>query len=289
MSEKFYVDECPNESQLFDWICANSNWAEAVADVASQANNAAHLFMRYEWSNDALEKSAREAIERFGLRGWTSTSGVTDSYLGLSLMFNPNHIECTEPNFSTLGSVQTSHGTWGDHNHMSSGKNTYHDTLGFVQRTDPSHVSEIGRLLDSVEQSGFTNVRGRLAVIDGTRGIIRMKYHRDETVFENLRLNIPVFGYSDAYTYGFELEGYYPYPFEFGKAYTWDTNIPHSPMQFKMATEPRANLVLGISPWLRYLPEERAWVFNKHFGKTHPFNLLTAGVITSAVSLINAY
>ncbi len=41
----------------------------------------------------------------------------------------------------------------------------------------------------------------------------------------------------------------------------------------------RMHLVLGFSPWLDYLPEERAWVLNEYYGRLHPFDMLDEGLI----------
>lgn len=282
MLTKFYVDECPKAVKMFDWIRQHSHFDEAARDVRPAIGDAKHIFMDYQWDIRQMEASVREAERQFPPRGWVNGQGKHPTYSGLSLVYNPWHEDNLDPLSSTLGSPNVTHGTYGSETYQSMGRDSYYDTLGFCYRTEPSRVGELGRLLDSIELSGFTMVRGRIAILDASEGKGGVIMHRDETVFENMRINVPVYGYTDPYTWGFEMEGYEPYPFQLGRAYSWDTNIPHAPMAFKRSFETRANLVIGVSPWLRFLPQERAWEFNEHFGKRHPFDLLSENMVSPA-------
>jgi hypothetical protein len=99
-------------------------------------------------------------------------------------------------------------------------------------------------------------------------------WHKDETIFENLRINIPIDTDS---SFLFQLENKLPTHLELGKIYTWDTNLPHRVYATKKSTKKRTHLVLGFTPWIDYIENEDCFVLNSHFGKLHPFDILLNG------------
>jgi hypothetical protein len=102
----------------------------------------------------------------------------------------------------------------------------------------------------------------------------RAGWHRDERVVQNLRVNIPVITDN---RFLIELEGYKPVTYKKDFIYSWDTNVPHRAIPAPTAQGKRFNLVFGFAPWLKYLPEERAWETNEFFGKVHPLEMLLGG------------
>ena len=59
------------------------------------------------------------------------------------------------------------------------------------------------------------------------------------------------------------------YKLELGKAYLWNTRLPHRPAITKKVEtkEPRINVVIGLTPWLNYNKETDSYSKNKLFGK----------------------
>lgn len=271
----FYVEDCPENKTVFQWIYENSHFREAMLDVQSRCK-IEELTFEHRLDTQKLESAVKKALDLYGFHGWVTSAGESPYYGGFSLMSNPHHKDANDPAASTLGtktnspdqffyaSIEPSQGQL---------KNSYFDTYSFTERTLPSKVDYLGTVLDSIEKY-FSLTRGRCAVINGQ--IFEEKYkdtgwHRDETIFENLRLNIPVYG--EKGNYFFQNWNGTSYELEIGKAYSWDTNKKHRAYAKQKANQPRANLVIGICPWLQYNESERGWQFNEYYGKVHPFEL----------------
>jgi hypothetical protein len=286
---KFYVDECPSDIMMMNYIKANSDWNDAVASVKNDFKDTSYVF---KWLGESFEQSIRESLLIWGFHGWRTYKKDCDYYGGYSLVYNPEHINSHNPLNSTLGEYDNSPKEYVeivDRNIYL--KNSYFDSLGFNERTDPAKYGVLGDLMDEIEGNGFTLIRGRLAVIMGqiydyelhkSRG-----WHIDEPVFENLRLNIPCYG--NTADYSFELKGRPSQELKLGNLYTWDTNILHRAYTIKRSDDSRANLVVGVSPWLKYNKKERYWEFNEFYGKEHPFSMLINGKITSHVKFLESF
>jgi hypothetical protein len=282
---KFYVNDCPDNMRMMDYIKMNSHWNEAVADVPWKYNN-----LVFDIDID-FEASVRESVEKFGYHGWRLLGKESQYYGGYSLVYNPKHVSGHEPINSTLGEYQ-----YGGDEYLlevkdgSGVKNSYFDTLGFTERTEPARFGVLGEFLDEIE-SGFTLIRGRLAILNGQQfdatKHAKFGWHIDEPVYENLRLNIPVWGNTDEYA--FQLEGYPVQRLSQGCAYTWDTAILHRAFSTRVAASSRANLVVGISPWLRYDAAGGYWETNEYFGCQHPFSLLIDRRITTKLTLLEQF
>lgn len=106
-------------------------------------------------------------------------------------------------------------------------------------------------------------------------------WHTDESVFVNLRVNIPL-----KTTPNFFLENKMlgKVHLEVGYGYSWNTEILHRVGCHDTALkDERVHLVIGTIPWFDYLPEEDAFTPNKFFGKKHPFDMLADGDIIEGV------
>ena len=166
-------------------------------------------------------------------------------------------------------------------------KGDYYDTYGFRRLTPAATHGALGVLL-----RGFllSPVRSRLSVIGANRSEASQHnfgWHRDESIFQNLRINIPVW---TAPEYLLEIETRQleiptsPSPtcethhLACGQAYSWDTNQPHRVFARSLTPQSRCHLVVGLSPWFDYDPVADSWVPNAYFGEVHPHDLVAKGL-----------
>jgi hypothetical protein len=42
-------------------------------------------------------------------------------------------------------------------------------------------------------------------------------------------------------------------------------------------------VILGFNPWFDWVAEEQAWVSNEYYGKIHPLDMLTEGLILPTI------
>lgn len=114
----------------------------------------------------------------------------------------------------------------------------------------------------------LTPIRSRIAIVDGN---IKMHskagWHVDESPYETLRLNIPIRTNPNFY---FQLDNCLPEHLPTGRAYWWDTQIPHR-IFHKQNSDTRIHLVLGFSPW--FMLKNGEWVPNEFFNRVHPLDI----------------
>lgn len=264
---KFYMSDIPETSTLMSFVRRTPEWKAALEKV--------HKYTYPDFTAPvalakvkALETGVRELAKTVPFKSWISKEGKEGSYLGVSVTYNPNHIEDLDRNYSTLGSrLNSSNEFFWDmkHNHKVL-KNSYFDTYGFTELTS------YGEMLNNIipiksMPGGITLIRSRLGLIDASKPQTR-NYHRDEIIYENLRLNIPVWSESD--TFVFQREEETPYRLEVGNCYSWDTNIAHGVFSTEIMEATRCNIILGFSPWLKHNKEENSWETNEFFGVPAP-------------------
>jgi hypothetical protein len=157
-------------------------------------------------------------------------------------------------------------------------KNSYYDSYAFNQ---PNTVAreQFGDLFGHFKR---TVIRSRLSVIRAhARDSTNPEYllHRDEPVYENIRINIPLTQSPDHYLQyrGEDIN------LKLGKAYTWDTNQPHR-VHGVDGTD-RTNLVLGFSPWFDYDAEHEAWISNEYYGECHPIEMVKNGWVADILKV----
>ncbi|MEA3194286.1 MAG: hypothetical protein QOD26_2619 [Betaproteobacteria bacterium] len=251
---------------------------------------------------EKLRVAAQQAIGRHGVHGWLSSEGrvTAGAYDSLSLTYNPDlhDPQITNVHQSTLGSSVNREDEfyWGSTQKFAGLKNTYFDTYGFRRPTPAARTGFLARFLD---QCGLSLVRSRLSIVrsgSGRRQPFAAGWHRDEPVFENLRINIPLVG-SPEYRLQIEHRQAHPRPrsrsmsshyLQPGYAYTWDTHLPHRVHEARRSTADRVHLVLGFSPWFRYDGARDAWQPNEHYGHRHPFDILCEGGLHPALRLEGA-
>lgn len=236
-----------------------------------------------------LKQSVLEIIEQYGFSGWRHQDGESKTYGGFSLTYNPDHQDSLDPHISSIGTPKnaSSEFYWASVQRHAELKHSYFDTYGFRVRTPASKVGALGTLID-----GFKRplVRSRVGIICGENVDPNNKqykekegWHRDEPVFENLRINIPL---QTDENYLFQMEDETPYHLEVGKAYSWDTHRPHRVFAAAPTKTMRIHLVLGVSPWFDFDPAEDSWRPNEFFGKVHPFDMLAEGLISQNLRVI---
>jgi hypothetical protein len=235
-----------------------------------------------------LQQAGQQALAQYGSYGWLSSQGRSgSSYQSLSLTHNPhtNDPNVTEFN-STLGSSFINNQSFFYGNVRTwlalrgCMKNSYYDSYAFNQ-PNTVMLALFGNLHSHFRR---TMIRSRLSVIRAhARDSVNPDYllHRDEPVYENVRINIPLTASPNHYLqYRSE-----DINLELGKAYTWDTNQPHR--VHGVDSTDRINLVLGFSPWFDYDTEQQAWVSNEYYGECHPIEMVQQGWIADIITVQN--
>jgi len=224
---------------------------------------------------DNIKNSVLEILKNNQPAGWLSKSGNDNSYSGVSIVYNPT-IDTQDKIHQTIGS-DTNSGNEFFYNqvaHLTVKKNTYFDSYSF-RKISPAIT---GALLNLIKEFRFSPIRSRIAIVDANyyneKTADTFGWHRDERVFENLRINIPIITDPDCL---FQMENLEPEFLEYGNVYSWDTNLPHRVFPAKKKNFQRIHIVLGFSPWFDYVEEEDAWVTNDFFGKKHPLDMLIDG------------
>ena len=293
----FSVKEAPEALTIVQHLKEQTPFQQASAALSAQTTSELLAVPLPTALYEGLQDAAYQAIDAHGLHGWLSAEGRhhDHNYQSLSLVYNPDMRDpgVQDVHQATLG---TSFNPISEffynsvHRHRSL-KNTYFDSYGFRERTPAAKLGALGTFLD---HCGLTLIRSRLSVLIGERGVtadFTDGWHRDEPVFENLRLNIPL---TTDRAYRLQIEHEKDKPREDsdtmtehflapGYAYTFNTNIPHRVYVKEPSDQPRIHLVLGFAPWFDYDAEQDHWRANSHFGKTHPFDLLRTGQLHPAL------
>ena len=277
--KKIYVADVPESTNVCSYIMKNTDWAERMKSVKPRQEYPKLLcFDIKDFDPVQLTKDIYEAMEIYGRHGWNTADGPSKRYAGFSLVYNPNHIENLDPHNSTLGTNKNRRDQYffGNIENHTIIKNSYYDSYGFNTPTPASQYKSLGVFMNKCKR---TRIRSRLAIIDSRHSPaqgIGNGWHKDEPIFENLRINIPILTNDN---YFFQLENYDSVHLKVGMAYTWDTHIPHRVYGSESEESERIHLVFGFSPWWDYLPDEQAWVQNEFYGKKHPFDMMVDGDI----------
>lgn len=274
---KYYTKECPKNLPLFQWIYDSSNFKQAIADVNALCRIDDIIDLPHRLDIIKLIKDTIESIDSFGIKGWQTTRGESKAYGGLSLVYNPDICYSVDPNQSTLGTSVNSPDQfyYGSTENFSSVRNTYFDSYGF-RKLSPCVTQT--NLKYFFEKFHLSPTRSRIAVLDADyydKVGEEFLWHKDETIFENLRINIPI---DTDPSFLFQLENKNPIHLEVGKIYTWDTHLPHRVYSKKKSNKKRVHLVLGFMPWINYNETEDYFEINSYFGKVHPFDILLKGL-----------
>ena len=244
-------------------------------DVRKLFNNVDEKQEDFDWIEYDLKELGLPSVDRIldgvkkieskvGLHSWRGKTRP-QHYKGFGLTYNPNFLDKSSNRYNQVWGSDLLHQYYGgrlgigDHTQL---KDTYYDTFGFRKR-DEVIQNHLGFLLDKFN---FHISRSRVAYIFGfekepnDRG-----WHIDEPTCQLLRINIPL-QTSDEYVIETKNK---TYKLELGKAYLWNTSVPHRPTIIKKVKykEPRINVVIGMTPWLNYDEEKDIYTKNKYFGK----------------------
>lgn len=197
--------------------------------------------------------------EEVGLQGWITNGEESPTYRGFSLTYNPNFYNTDiSINHQTWGSkdLTQSYGRvngLGNHKQI---KNTYYDTFAF-RKVPPVIDSNLGFLLNKFK---CPILRSRVAFFSLNKvPFDHQGWHVDEPPCELLRINIPLHTHEshileikgqDEFGNSLDLKKH----LELGKAYIWNTRIPHRVTLLKEIPFPfeRIHLVLGLGTWVNY-------------------------------------
>jgi hypothetical protein len=281
--------DVPPEMTVFQFIRSRTGYDAAVKRVTPRVGRKRRLVFDLEALDVAcLRREIEAAVERLGFRGWRHSGGESRIYGGLSLTCNPRHQDGLDPLASTLGTprVDPDRFFWNSTSGHAALRDSYFDSYGFDTRTAIARAGALGAFVDGFRLS---LVRSRIGVIPGAAVdaddpdyLGNEGWHRDEPVFETLRINVPI---ATDPNFVFQMAGEPPYHLAVGKAYTWDTNRPHRVFCRGRTTTTRIHLVLGFSPWFDYLADADAWVPNRFFGETHPFDIAAEGLLHPSIRL----
>ncbi len=248
-----------------------------------------------------LTNSVNEALEIYG--HWNYRIGVDEhgvrhdrGYGGLGLTYNPLHkeLENTDIHEQVQGNPSRAMGKQNPYSQLTkdealqfSKRNSHYDTYGLSYRTPASKHGYLGTFLDSFKR---TMIRSAVRIIYadqegqvGEEKLAGVRWHKDESMFENLRVNIPIV--TDP-IFELEQEGYPPVHLETGYAYSWDTNILHRAYAKERAQKHRIHLMLGFSCWWDFDEKTGNWTQNEFFGKKHPKDMLVDGDVIPNLVLL---
>jgi len=199
--------------------------------------------------------------DKVGLQGWVNNGVESKTYKGFSLTYNPDfHDSTVSVNHQSWGSVRLMQ-NFGRENGIAdydSIRNTYYDTFAFRKRTDVVE-DHLGNLFSRFQ---CPILRSRAAfsklyiIPKQTNG-----WHVDEPPAHMFRINIPL---QTSEEHILEINGDDKYGnslcltkhLEVGKAYIWNTRIPHRVTINRPSLNPvdRIHLVLGLGTWVNYDP-----------------------------------
>jgi hypothetical protein len=279
MKYKFYIKDAPSTLSLWSWIKQTTDILDCAAKITPTCDPSNLLNFNHSLDVEEISSITLEALDKFGYKGWRSSAGENKAWGGLSISYNPDYLEECDVNQQTLGTTQNDAKEffYSSIQNFKSLRNTYFDTYSF--RKYPPSVTDT-RLKEFLQSFSRSSVRSRIGVInskyvpENKRNLFG--WHRDETVFENLRVNIPI---KTDNTFMFQI---YDKPSEhlhYGNVYSWDTNIAHRVYPTTEENTSRVHLVLGFSPWFDYIEEDDCWVSNEFYGKMHPHDMLANGHI----------
>ena len=271
---------------ISSWLKKQTDWIPLMLSTKSSRKYPAVMaFKIKDFDPTVLADSILDATKIYGDHGWRSTQGSNSAYTGFSLVYNPAHQDNLDIHASTLGTPRNNRDEFfwnkvGNHDTL---KDSYFDGYGFNTPTPASQHSELGEFMKRCKS---TRVRSRLSIINGSEFSSdpnrENRWHKDEPIFENIRINIPI---TTTHDYFFQIENRDPVHLPVGRAYSWNTYIPHTVFNTKPSDTRRIHLVLGFSPWWDYNPEDQSWTQNEFYGVKHPFDMLVDGDIMEGLTL----
>jgi hypothetical protein len=283
MKYKFYVKEIPLEYNIWNYILKNTD-IESHYSMRSVIDSSDIITLKHDFDISSISSSVKEMQENFGFKPWLSENGDGLAYGGLSLVYNPDLIEEVDLNQQTLGTRTNKMGEffWAQNQKFKSTRNTYFDSYGFRKLSPCVTETSFKEFVCSFKRP---IIRSRIGTINSKyvpeKFQSKFGWHKDEVLFENLRINIPI---STDPSFMMQVEGKTAQHLPVGNMYTWDTNIPHRAFPTSCEDRTRTHIVLGLSPWFDYDPEEDSFTSNEFYGEMHPLDMLANGHIHEKIT-----
>ena len=242
-----------------------------------------------------LVDSVNEALEIYGAWNYRLGNGKVDAgYGGIGLSYNPD-LDDSDIHQQVQGNANPAKDKPNpftmltpEEGEVYVKRNSHYDTYGLSYRTPASKHGYLGKFLDTCKR---TMVRSAVRIIyadqEGPAGNDKyagVTWHRDESMFVNLRVNIPLV--TDP-IFLLEQEGHSPVHLEAGYAYSWDTHVLHRAYAKERAPKHRIHLMLGFSCWWDFDEATGNWAQNEFFGKKHPKDMLIAGDVIPGLKLVS--
>ena len=282
---KFYLQDIPDTYSIWSWIKKHTDVVEKFNQLTCSVDTSKLLRLKHSIDINEVQEACKDAIEKFGFNNWQNNTGGGNAYGGLSLVYNPDYVDKTiDINAHTLGTKQNSPTQffYGRTENFNSIRDTYFDSYSFRFYSPCVTESKLNNVLKNFKRSP---IRSRLATIQSefVPDTYRAKFgwHKDEPVFENLRINIPI---TTDDTYLFQLDKGSPVHLDIGDMYSWDTHLPHRVFPTTSEQKTRTHLVLGFSPWFDYNAEDDSFTSNEFYGKMHPIDMLISGHVHNKIN-----
>ncbi len=212
-----------------------------------------------------------------------------ESYRSTSLTSNPKAIDAlsSNPHQSALGSSLYESGSSMDYESRDALKNSYADTYSFNTLNTICSEIAIHQLIESFQR---TLIRSRISLIKANaKESMELKYlwHQDESIFLNLRVNIPIISNENYVIQFIEDEqsetGISEFTLTPGHAYIYNTQKFHRPFCKELNDQDRINIICGVSPWFDFNREENIWESNDFYGEIHPFEMFKNAMISRLI------
>lgn len=291
MKKKWVInlDEIPADSTVEKFIVTNTDILKYIQHFSTKRDTD-YLSLPLEFDTTGLNQAIIEAQKNVGSFSFKYYGRETDfeSYKSTALTWNPRAVDnlSDNPHQAALGSTKYNNGNSQFYEHHGADKNTYADTYSFNQRTPAANSGLIKEFLDTFKRS---LIRSRISVIKAQHPETQdLKYlwHQDESVFINMRVNIPTQSNEHYVIQLLENSSGEATISEFsltpGNAYIYNTQKLHRPYCKELNETDRINLICGVSPWFDYNQETNQWISNDFYGEMHPFDMFLQGHISSA-------
>lgn len=284
MKYKFYVGDIPEPYPIWRYIRENTNITDYYESMTPSVDASDLLTLKHDLDLNLLFEAVDEMQTKFGFKGWLSASGESKDYGGLGLVYNPDYKEAVDLNQQTLGTRtnQLNEFYYGQIGKFNSIKNTYFDSYAYRKLAPCVTETKMKDFMDGFKRH---KLRSRLATINSKYVPVNRRqsygWHKDEYVFENLRINIPI---KTDETFLFQIVDKPSTHLSVGNAYSWDTNIPHRVYPTTGEDRSRTHLVLGFSPWFDYDDEEDSFTSNEFYGELHPIDMLISGHVHDKIT-----
>lgn len=254
---EFFFQDCPDTLTMIDYI--NEKRGFSIKDNLTNFKFTEFTLkeLGLPLADELLQSTLNVENHIGGVESWREKNKNSLNYKGFSLSYNKNFIDTERSVFyQTLGAYELPQSYSKDLSaaNFKQQKNSYYDSYSF-NSIQPIIAKSYDNLFQKIN---FSIARSRAVYFySGEYSTSEyMPYHKDEYPFQLLRLNIPLTTWPE---YKLEIKGEDEFGnyenivthLEVGKAYLWNTRIPHRVYCEKNFHSPvcRIHLVLGLIPW----------------------------------------